>query len=277
MAVLGSEDEVQVKAKADVKREQKKLRGGKTAKAPGLAGGQRVVDTTEESLREFEVIQSKLQESQNIQLQDQTPKTSTIKKSKVRSKAYQAAKAKVNPNQQYSLPDAIKLLRDISYTKTNNTVELHITLKEKGLATEVELPHSTGPARRVAIADETTLAKIAAGKIDFDVLVASPADMPKLVKYAKILGPKGLMPNPKSATLVANPQETAQKLSSSNAISLKTEKDTPVIHTVAGKLTMADDQLGQNITAILASLPAGQKTAKVVLKSTMSPAIKLQV
>ena len=271
MAILGSETEEASKQKAAVKREQKKLRGGKTAKAPGLAGGQRVVDTTAESLAEYDQIQAKIKEAA---VEPGTP--TKAKPVRVRSQTYQGAKAKVDSEHKYPLPDAIKLLRDISYSKANNTVELHITLTEPVGPKDVDLPYSTGRARRIAMADVDTLAKIAAGKIDFDVLLASPADMPSLVKYAKVLGPKGLMPNPKNGTVVDDPEAAAKKLASSNTISLKTEKDTPVIHTVAGKLSMADDQLGQNIAAILASLPTG-KIAKVVLKSTMSPAIKLVV
>ncbi|KKU78514.1 MAG: 50S ribosomal protein L1, partial [Candidatus Amesbacteria bacterium GW2011_GWA2_47_70] len=174
----------------------------------------------------------------------------------------------------------IKLLRDVSLTKFDATVELHLVLKEKGLSKEIELPHPTGFARRVAIADDATMAKIAAGKIDFDVLLASPADMPKLVKYAKVLGPRGLMPNPKNGTIVDNPAATAKKLAGSNTISVKTEKDAPLIHTVVGKLSMTDVQLIDNTSVILNSLfpkESISQISKAVLKSTMSPAIKLAV
>ena len=242
MAVLGSEEETQIKAKSNVKREQKKLRTGKTAKAPAA-----------EPLAE--VVPAK-----------------KTKKVRVRSKNYQAAKAKVNPETKYSLSEAIKLLRDISYSKTNDTVELHVTLNEKGISRQVDLPHSTGKARKVAIADEATLAQIEAGKVDFDILLASSDQMPKLVKYAKVLGPKGLMPNPKNGTLVENPEAAAKKLAGSNLVSIKTEKDAPLIHTMVGKLSMTDAQLIDNISIILNSL---SHISKVVLKSTMSPAIKL--
>lgn len=272
MAVLGSENEEQVKAQSAVKREQKKLREGKTAKAPGLGGGQRVVDTAEESLRELEVIEAK-QEAEGPASGEGETKTKA-KPVRVRSKTYQAAKAKVNPETTYSISDGLKLLRDVSYSKANGTVELHVTLKEKGFSKEVDLPFATGKVRKVAIVDDATLKDIEAGKVNFDVLIASPSDMPKLVKLAKILGPKGLMPNPKNGTLVENPATAAKKLSGSNLISVRTEKEAPIVHTVAGKLSMADDQLTKNIQAIMAVLPQG-KTTKIVLKSTMSPAIKL--
>ncbi len=274
MAVLGSENETQVKAKSDVKREQKKLREGKTAKAPGLGGGQRVVDTAEESLRELEVIKAKQQEAESTAAEGELkPKA---KPARVRSKNYQVANAKVNPETTYSVADGLKLLREVTYSPTNDTVELHLTLKEKGFAREVNLPFATGKVRKVAVVDDAIVKDIEAGKINFDVLIASPADMPKLVKLAKVLGPKGLMPNPKNGTLVDNPATAAKKLAGSNLISVRTEKDAPIVHTVAGKLSMDNDQLSKNIQAIMDVLPAG-KTAKVVLKSTMSPAIKLNL
>jgi len=278
MAVLGSENEEQVKAQSAVKREQKKLREGslsanRRTKAPGLGGGQRVVDTAEESLRELEVIEQKVAEAQSDTTAVELKKP---KKARLRSKTYQAAKAKVNSEQKYALDSALTLLRDVSYSKANNTVELHVTLKEKGFAKEVELPYATGKTRRVAVVNDALLKEVESGKINFDLLLASPADMPKLVKYAKVLGPKGLMPNPKNGTVVENPEATAKKLAGSNIISIKTEKDTPVVHTVAGKLSMTDVHLTKNIQAILEVIPAG-KTAKIVLKSTMSPAIKLEV
>ncbi|KKU37681.1 MAG: 50S ribosomal protein L1 [Candidatus Amesbacteria bacterium GW2011_GWB1_47_26] len=269
MAIIGSVNEEELKKKQVEKLHQKKLRQGLPAGRQGK--GERVVDTTAESLAELEVIEKKQQE---------TVEAKKIKQARIRSKPYQAAKSKVTADHLYPISEAIKLLRDVSLTKFDATVELHLVLKEKGLSKEIELPHPTGFARRVAIADDATMAKIAAGKIDFDVLLASPADMPKLVKYAKVLGPRGLMPNPKNGTIVDNPAATAKKLAGSNTISVKTEKDAPLIHTVVGKLSMTDVQLIDNTSVILNSLfpkESISQISKAVLKSTMSPAIKLAV
>ncbi|KKU02735.1 MAG: 50S ribosomal protein L1 [Microgenomates group bacterium GW2011_GWC1_47_20] len=269
VAIIGSVNEEELKKKQVEKLHQKKLRQGLPAGRQGK--GERVVDTTAESLAELEVIEKKQQE---------TVEAKKIKQARIRSKPYQAAKSKVTADHLYPISEAIKLLRDVSLTKFDATVELHLVLKEKGLSKEIELPHPTGFARRVAIADDATMAKIAAGKIDFDVLLASPADMPKLVKYAKVLGPRGLMPNPKNGTIVDNPAATAKKLAGSNTISVKTEKDAPLIHTVVGKLSMTDVQLIDNTSVILNSLfpkESISQISKAVLKSTMSPAIKLAV
>ena len=268
VAIMGSENETALKAKQTEKLRQKKLReGGKTAKVAGMGGGQRVVDTAEESLRELEVIEKKQQ--QVISAPEETKK---IKKSRIRSKPYQTAKSKVDTSKFYPLSDAIKLLRDISLTKFDGTVELHLVLKDKSVSKEVDLPHSTGKTRKVAIADDKTLAQIEKGQINFDILYASPDQMSKLVKYAKILGPKGLMPNPKTGTVVVNPEEAIKKQTAKNTVFLKTEKSAPLIHTIVGKLSASDQQLITNIQAILTSLP---QISKAVLKSTMSPAIRL--
>ena len=265
---MGSENETALKAKQTEKLRQKKLReGGKTAKVAGMGGGQRVVDTAEESLRELEVIEKKQQ--QVISAPEETKK---IKKSRIRSKPYQTAKSKVDTSKFYPLSDAIKLLRDISLTKFDGTVELHLVLKDKSVSKEVDLPHSTGKTRKVAIADDKTLAQIEKGQINFDILYASPDQMSKLVKYAKILGPKGLMPNPKTGTVVVNPEEAIKKQTAKNTVFLKTEKSAPLVHTIVGKLSASDQQLITNIQAILTSLP---QISKAVLKSTMSPAIRL--
>ncbi|MEK7091037.1 MAG: hypothetical protein AAB887_00835, partial [Patescibacteria group bacterium] len=230
VAIIGSENEEELKKKQSEKLHQKKLReSGKTAKAPGLAGGQRVVDTTAESLAELEIVEKRQQE---------TVEAKKIKQARIRSKPYQAAKSKVTADHLYPISDAIKLLREISLAKFDSTVELHLVLKEKGVSKEIELPHSTGKTRKIGIADDEFIKKLESGTVnlDLDSLYASPDQMGKLVKFAKILGPKGLMPNPKNGTVVANPATAIKKLSD-KSISLKTEKDAPLIHTIVGKLS----------------------------------------
>lgn len=275
MAVLGSSEEEASKSKKAVKLEQKKLREGKVAKAPGLKGGQRVVDTAEESLKELEVIEAKIAEG-SPEGTPETPASSGKKRVHHRSRAYLAAKSKVNVDKSYPAAEALALLRTVSLARFDPAVELHITLKEKGFSKEIELPHASGKTRRIAIADDATVAAIEAGKIDFDVLLTTPAQMPKLVKFAKVLGPRGLMPNPKSGTVVPNPEAVAKTMSSKNTLSLKTEKDAPLIHVSLGKLSFKDGALMENISAVLSVLPPNQ-VRKIVLKSSISPAIKVQL
>jgi large subunit ribosomal protein L1 len=281
VSVLGSEQEQDLKAKKAVKLQQKKLReglpagkAGKTAKAPGLSGGQRVVDTAAESLAEFEEIQKR------SAITAPTPETTTPAKkiTKSRSTAYKSAKAKVDVTKSYSISDALQLLHAVNLTKFDPTVELHLNLTKPGVTVSVELPYPTGKTRKIGIADDEFIKKLESGdlNLNLDLLLASPAQMPKLVKFAKVLGPKGLMPNPKSGTVVADPAAAAKKLTGSNTITLKTEKSAPLIHTVTGKLSQPETELTANIQAIIASLtPSG--ISKIVLKTTMSPAIKLQI
>jgi large subunit ribosomal protein L1 len=253
---IGSTSEDHIKEERKIKLEQKKLREGKVVvKKEEVAAPEpaQTVETTE------------------------TTTQKTTKVPHIRSSAYKSAKAKVNVDTTYSLADGLKLLREISLTKFDPSVELHITLKPQTnlpAGRQVELPHSTGKSKRYAIATDDVVAKIEAGKIDFDVLLASPAQMGKLVKLAKILGPKGLMPNPKNGTVVADPEKTAKEMASKATITLKAEKDSPTVHTMIGKLSAKDSVLTDNIQAVLSAVP--NQTKKVVLKSTMSPAIKIQ-
>lgn len=195
------------------------------------------------------------------------------RKLKVRSKNYKSAYAKVNKEKLYKIADAIKLLKDIKFSKFDETLEMHITTKSSPLNVNATLPHSTGKQKIVEVASEATIEKLKAGKVDFDVLVATADMMPKLVPFARILGPKGMMPNPKNGTLIKNAKE-ADKFGG-NAINLKTQKDANAIHTVAGKLSMKDSDLEDNIKAIIDAI-TDKQIVKLFLKSTMSPSVKVQ-
>jgi large subunit ribosomal protein L1 len=277
VSVLGSAEEEALKKEKAVKLEQKKLREGKGAKAPGLKGGQRVVDTTAESIAEYETVQAKIQEAESLSgVAPAAEKTSSKKKIHIRSGAYKTARALVNADKTYPLAVALDLLKKVSLTKFDPTVELHITLKGGSFSQTVDLPFTTGKTRRIAVADDATIAKIEKGTIDFDVLLASPAQMPKVIKLAKVLGPKGLLPNPKNGTVVADPVKAASDAAGSISISLKTEKSAPLIHTIIGKLSQKESELTKNTETILKVLPANN-IRKVVIKSTMSPAIKLVI
>lgn len=258
--ILGSEDETVLKAKKAVKLEQKKLREGLVVEK------HTVIEKTPEISPETSSV--------SIVEAVETPKTP--KKVHIRSRAYKAAKSQVDVEKIYPLSDGLHLLHTVSLAKFDSTVELHITLKAKTPVMEIALPHSTGKTRRFAVANDVTVANIEKGIIDFDVLYASPAQMGKLVKFARVLGPKGLMPNPKTGTVTADPDKAAADAAKKVSITLKAEKDAPIIHTIAGKLSFPDTDLTDNITAIVTALPQNQ-IKKVVLKSTMSPAIKISL
>ena len=200
-----------------------------------------------------------------------------------RSKNY-AAKAKlIEKNKQYSVKEALKLVEEVHMAKFDETVELHINTLTTGINGHVTLPHGTGKQTKVAIlapnkdqkAAEDLLKEIEAGKINFDILVATPDAMPKLAKVARILGPRGLMPNPKNGTVTPNPDAVAKQYAGGQ-VNFKTEAKTPIIHMSVGKLSFGPEKLAENIQAALHAVKAANMKS-VTLKSTMSPGLKLQL
>jgi large subunit ribosomal protein L1 len=196
-------------------------------------------------------------------------------KGKQLSPRHKENRAKVKSDQTYKVDQAIAELRAFKKAKFDETVELHINVKETGTSGSVKLPHGTGKVRRIVIADDAVIEAVSKGKIEFDILVAEPSMMPKLAKVARVLGPRGLMPNPKNGTISPNPKEAVEKLAGGQ-ITFKTESKTPIIHMSIGKLSFSDDQLKENIKVIFSSIPAG-KINNVTLKSTMSPGIRVQI
>lgn len=194
---------------------------------------------------------------------------------KVRGKKYVASKTKIQAGKAYPIKDAIKLVKDTSFSKFEGTMELHLILKKSGISAQVALPFQAGKTKKVEIASDETIEKLKNGKIDFDILVATVVMMPKLVPFARLLGPKGLMPNPKNGTLV-NDVKKAQAFSTAT-ITVKTEKEAPLVHTVVGKNNQKDEEILANIEAVLKVLGGGKQIVRAFLKSTMSPSVKLLV
>jgi large subunit ribosomal protein L1 len=205
----------------------------------------------------------------------------TAEKKKTMSVSYQKAASLLDKNKKYKLVDALPLLEKMKRAKFDETVELHINTNEKGISGNFTLPHGTGKQMRVVIANATAdpkqvddlIKSIEAGKIDFDVLVATPDTMPKLAKVARVLGPKGLMPNPKNGTVTPKPEEVAKKFAGGQ-INFKTEAKFPVMHLAVGKISFGDKKLTENIATAIQAVKT-KNIKNITLKSTMSPAIKL--
>ena len=136
------------------------------------------------------------------------------------------------------------------------------------------MPYTTGKDKIIEIANDKTIAKLKEGKIDFNILLATPDMMSKLVPFARLLGPKGLMPNPKKGTLIKNRQDA--KKFAIDTMEIKTEKEAPLIHTIIGKTNMEDKKLIKNAEAILDGI-GRKKIVKGYIKATMSPSIKIKV
>lgn len=194
---------------------------------------------------------------------------------KIKSKRYQETAAMVDRKKNYKLEDAVELLKKFKKTKFDETVELHINTREKGISGQVTLPHGTGKTRKIKIADDTTIANIERGVIDFDVLVAHPSMMPKLAKVARILGPRGLMPNPKNGTVTDKPEQAVEKLAGGQ-VNYKTESTAPIIHLSIGKASFEDNKIAENIKSVIASVGVS-KIESATVKLTMSPGVKLNV
>lgn len=249
-------------AKKTKEKEDKKIH------ISGLKGGQRIKAVEGE-------MPAVVSQAQPASIQEATARqTKKARVKKLRGKKYASMRAKVDRNKSYDLADAIKLVKDTSFSKFDGTVEIHLSIKKHGFSINVNLPHGIGREKKIEFADEATIEKLKSGKIDFDVLLATSEMMPKLVPYARLLGPKGMMPNPKNGTLVKD--KSALKKFSGNSLTIKTEKEAPLIHTVAGKVSMEPEKLKQNIEAIFAAIGINQ-IIKAFIKPTMGPSVKIKV
>jgi large subunit ribosomal protein L1 len=201
--------------------------------------------------------------------------TAKIKTARVRGKKYLAARKKVDPNQLYSLPEAVKLVKETSIASFGGKVEAHVTVLDIGNAGEIVFPHLEASSKKIVVLNDTILAEIKDGKIDFDILIATPVTMGKLLPFARTLGPKGLMPNPKSGTLTDKPEEAVKKLSVAKTM-IKTEKKAPVVHIVVGKISQPEKELEANVAELIRVIKP-IKIKKLALCATMGPSVKIKI
>lgn len=193
----------------------------------------------------------------------------------VRGKKHREAMKQVDKNKVYGLAEAIALLKKIKYASFDESVELHLNVKEQGIKGEVALPHTTGKTVRVKVVDDALLETLEKGVIDFDVLVTHPSFMPKLAKFARVLGPKGLMPNPKAGTVSTNPDEVVKKFEK-GTLRYKTEPKFHLMHQLIGKISHEEGALVENADAFLNAVGRTNITAAFI-KTTMSPSLKIQI
>jgi large subunit ribosomal protein L1 len=205
---------------------------------------------------------------------DPAEKKAVTKKSHARSAKYRATRAQIDKTKKYDAFAAIELVKKLSYTKFVGTITAHAVVKEVGMTASLTLPHSSGKTVRVTIVTDDVLKDIQDGKLDFDVLVAAPQFMPKLARFAPVLGPKGLMPNPKNGTLTPNPEGAKKKLEAGTA-TIKTEKKAPLMHLQIGKTSMDTKQLVENLEAIMKSLST--QLVSLAIAASMSPGIKVAI
>jgi len=273
--ILGDEAaEKEQKRKADARREGKKAKKAHVA-GVGLKGGERTVLVEGDELKpEVKELMDKVEKGE-----EKGTKKKKVAGPRQHGKKYQEAAKLVDKTKTYTLKEALKLVKLTSITKFDGTVELHININpltlgdKKDIRGSVNLPHGTGKQVKVAVADDKLIDEITAGKINFDILVAHPSMMPKLAKVARVLGPKGLMPNPKTGTVTTDIEKRVKELSSGQ-VNYKSEPDNPIIHMAVGKVSFEEKQLVENIEAVLSAL-GKNKLTKVTITTTMGPGIKL--
>jgi large subunit ribosomal protein L1 len=191
-----------------------------------------------------------------------------------RSKKYQKHRAQVDKTREYDPFAAVEMIKRLSYSSFPGTISVDMLVKEIGDQGPLTFPNSTGKSVRVAIASDELIAELEAGTVEFDVLLSTPAFMPKLSKFARTLGPRGMMPNPKNGTLTAKPELKKKELEK-GTFTVKTERKQPVVHLVLGKQDMETKALVENLQALLKTMRG--KTEKVFLSATMSPSVKVKV
>ena len=222
------------------------------------------------------------------------------------SKRMKAVREGIGAEQQFTIPEAVKLLKERSSVKFDETIEVSMNLgvdprhADQMVRGVVSLPHGTGKTVRVAVfakgpkAEEAEKAgadlvgaedlaeKVQKGEIDFDRCVATPDLMAIVGRLGKILGPKGLMPNPKLGTVTMDVAKAVAD-AKGGQVEFRVEKS-GIIHGGVGKASFDDDKLTENVNAfvnaIIKAKPSGAKgtyVKKVALSSTMGPGLKIEV
>lgn len=222
-----------------------------------------------------------------------------------RGKKYQGAYKLIEKGKSYTLKDAIELATKTSPVKFDATLEAHVRLgvdprqADQNIRTTIVLPNGNGKTVRVAVfapldeakkakaagadiaEDDEFLKRLEKGTIDFDVLISTPQYMPKLGKFARTLGPKGLMPNPKAGTVTTD-VEKAVKEAKAGKVEYRVDKQS-IVHIGLGKLSFGTDKLLENATAFFDSLKAqkpasikGQYVKSVYLTTSMGPSIAVE-
>jgi large subunit ribosomal protein L1 len=225
---------------------------------------------------------------------------------KEHGKKYREQKAKVETNKLYSAREAVALAKATSYSKFDGTVEVHMRLgvdpkhADQNVRDVVVLPHGLGKTVRVlvfadsegarlaaeagadVVADDEVLKKIQEGWADFDVAIATPDMMGKVGRLGRVLGPRGLMPNPKTGTVVpAGDLPRAIKEAKAGRVEFRVDK-TGGLHVPIGKVSFSEDQLVDNMSALMNAVikakPASAKGVylrKVTIAPTMGPGARV--
>lgn len=212
-------------------------------------------------------------------------------KVKPRSKKYQEVAKDLDRTKSYSTPEAVDMVKKLSYAKFNATLEAHINTAQTGLRGLVSLPYAQGKKLRILafgkgadtsgadyFGSDETIEEISKGKVNFDLIITTPDWMSKLAKVAKILGPRGLMPNPKNGTIASGEDGLKKVVEGFQAgkTEYKTEAKAAVIHLGLGKLNQPTEELSANIKTLLQTV-GKTRVKQVRLAPTMGPSVKVDL
>jgi large subunit ribosomal protein L1 len=257
------------------------------------------------ALKEAEKKEAKEERKAGLTQTDEEPKPKqAAKPARTRlerqGKKFRKSAELIEKGKAYSLQDAVELATKTSPVKFDATVELHVNLSvdprqaDQNIRDNLVLPAGSGKKVRIAVFDDAKVESVELsgvenvtkalekGEINFDILIATPAQMPKLGKYARTLGPRGLMPNPKSGTVTT---DVAKAVMEAKAGRVEYRVDsTGIIHLGIGKASFTKAQLLENAQAVLASIkankPASVKSAyfkSAYLSTTMGPSITVDL
>ncbi len=222
------------------------------------------------------------------------------------SKRLKEEQLKINKTSFYSISDAIDLVKKTASAKFNESIEAHISLNidpkyaNQQLRTSLVLPNGTGKSLRIAVFTEPDyvqevlkmgatiagsddlLEEMTAGKLDFDLLITTPQLMPKLAKLGRLLGPKGLMPSPKSVTVTQNLKEAITEFKKGK-LEYRADK-TGIVHLSFGKANFSEEQLKENLIAFHSSIEKNKPTGvkgryfkSFNICTTMSPGVTVEI
>lgn len=244
-------------------------------------------DSEEAGPRATEVKAKKIQKPGKATRPSSGRKPRSEQSSRVRSKKYQEVAKDLDRSITYPLTDAIDKVKSLSYAKFNGTLEAHINTAQTGVRGSVLLPFATGRKLRilafgsvapeiagVIFGDDSTISEIEKGQVNFDLILTTPDWMVKLAKLARILGPKGLMPNPKNGTITTDIKKAIENFKAQTEY--KTETKVPVIHLGLGKLNQPTEELEANVKACIQSI-GKSRIKQVKLAPTMGPSVKLDL
>ncbi len=238
--------------------------------------------------------QSNSEETPTQIASSQTPRNDKEKKArkpgkaKPRSKKYQEVVKDLDKTKAYPLSEAVELVKKLSYSKFDGSLEAHVNTAQTGIRGLVSLPYAAGRKLRIlafgkgaetsgadTVGSDETIEEINQGKINFDILVTTPEWMPKLAKIARILGPRGLMPNPKNGTITEDFKKAVEGFQAGKT-EYKTESKAPVIHLALGKLNQPNEELTANIKTLYQTI-GKSRIKKITLSPTMGPSVKLDL